>query len=310
MPLDGLTADEQWDVFKAVGTDSRPRVASGFSKLDQLLSRQSFGPGTFVILGGRMHTRKTAVAANLIVNMLKQGVPVGLMALDEATNSYVGKLASVMTQRPHTEIDDLWGTPAMDQVEKVYKQEAAKLSLTRGFRPSFDEMSAWMENWSTRMGERPRVVFIDYLALLERDKFHGKDATRIPRLCEELQVWTNENEVVTIALHQVGRQDDTSKRYHGDKPMTAEQLMYGGEQQADIILATYRPANDPIGQLTQDEALDEGVDAAEWQRHADRVVAHKQDTFLQLLKNRPGTKLDFRGVQLRSVGESQRMEVV
>lgn len=307
--LNGLDSTQQWEEFERVGTDPRPRVSSGWPELDGMLHRSSFGPGTFVILGGRMHTRKTAVTVNLIANMLKQDVPVGLMGLDEAIHMYVVKLASVFTGRAHTELDTLWGTSAIAQVKHQYVKDASKLTVSQGFRPSFDDMTRFLEEAEARNGERPRAVFIDYLTLLERDKFAGKDVTRIPRLCEELQVWTSQNEVVTFALHQVGRQDDTSKRNHGDMPVSPEQLMYGGEQAADIILATYRPANNRIGNLTQDQALDEGVDQVEWTRLRDRVFAHRADTFLQLLKNRPGTKLDITGIKLQSLGDSQKMEV-
>ncbi|MEM3041656.1 MAG: DnaB-like helicase C-terminal domain-containing protein, partial [Nitrososphaerota archaeon] len=227
MSIVGLTSLEQWDEYTKVETDPRPRVRSGYPELDALLHRASFGPGTFVILAGRMHTRKTAVMLNLIANMLQDGVPVGLVGLDEAPHMYVAKLASVLTQTPHTDFHQLWGTPQMDVIRDTFVQTAQKLSLVRGHRPSLDSLSAWLELAEIDLGERPRVVFIDYLALLARDRFDGKDQQRIPRLCEELQVWTNKHELVTIALHQVGRQGDGSARVHGHTPVTPEQLMYG-----------------------------------------------------------------------------------
>lgn len=304
--LDGHTAQQQWAAYEKVGTDTRPRIASGWPELDNLLFRQSFGPGNLVILGGRMHTRKTTVTVNLIANMLGAGVPVGFVGLDEGEPNYVAKLASIFTGVAHTDLDRLWGTPAMAQHQLTYAKEAKLLSMTKGIRPSMDDMTKWLE-LADVTGARPRIVFIDYLSLLHRDKYAGKD--RIPRICEDLQVWTEDNEVVTVALHQVGRTGDGKEKVHGDLPFTAEDLLYGGEQQADIILGTYRPALDPIGLMRQEDALAKKIDLAEWTEHRDRAMRHTEDTFLQLIKNRPGVQTLYEGIRLRSIGQTQRMEV-
>jgi DnaB-like helicase C terminal domain len=157
---------------------------------------------------------------------------------------------------------------------------------------------------------RPRVVVIDYLALLARAKYQKGNAERIQNLAEDLQVWTNDNEVTTIVLHQVGRQDDTAKRYHGDSPMTPEQLMYGGEQAADVILSTFRPSLNPVGNMSERQALAEGMTTEEWEEARQLVEDYRDITMLQLTKNRPGVELCFRGIKLRSHGQSQKMTAV
>lgn len=309
----GLSGPEQLAAWEAEATDTRPRVASGWPQLDSLLRKQSFGPGTLCFLAGRMHTRKTAVMVNLIANMLVRNVPVGLVGLDEAPFMYVSKIASALTGEPHVELDDAWlaDRPRIDRLSPKYLLAAAKLSLTVGHRPSLDGLTEWLQMEEVRLGEPIRVIFVDYLSLLERGTYSGKDATRIPQLCEELQVWTNQHALVTFALHQVGRTDDSvAKRYHGSTPITPEQLMYGGEQQADIILSTYRPSLDPVGMMSQEEATSQGINLVDWMAKRDRTLAYSQDTMLQLIKNRPGVSLEPQGIRLRSKGFSQKMEVV
>lgn len=307
--FEGMGPAAQVAALEAVATDPRPRAASGIAPLDDLLNRRSFGAGELVVLGGRMHTRKTGVACNIIVNMLRAGVPVGLVGLDESPAGYVAKLASVLTGRAHTELAEFWHTPDLAKVREQYTQLAAHLSLTRGYRPTFDHLSGWLE-MADVTGARPRVVVIDYLALLARAKYQKGNAERIQNLIEDLQVWTNTQEVTTIVLHQVGRMDDTAKRYHGDSPMTPEQLMYGGEQAADIILSTFRPALEPVGNMTERQALAEGFTTEEWETKRQAVEDYRDITMLQLTKNRPGVELKFRGIPLRSHGKSQRMEAI
>lgn len=305
-----LTGPEQLDLWKADALDPRPRAASGWPQLDGLLRKQSFGPGQLVFLGGRMHTRKTAVSMNLAHNMLRADVPVGYVGLEEASFMYVAKLASVMTGTSHITLDEEWKLPGAFPAAADYLALTDKFSLFTENRPSLAVLSAWLEMESVA-SERKRVVFIDFLSLLERGKYDGKDTSRIPRLAEELKQWANEEQLCVIALHQVGRTDDSvARRYHGSTPLTPEQLMFGGEQSADIILATYRPALDPEGNLSLEEAMSQGLDQAEWQAKADRVAAYQNDTMLQLIKNRPGVELHPQGIRLRSVGTSQKMEVV
>jgi KaiC/GvpD/RAD55 family RecA-like ATPase len=305
----GMGPAEQLAEWESVATDPRPRAASGIAPLDDLLNRRSFGAGELVILGGRMHTRKTGVAMNLVHNMLRAGVPVGLVGLDESPAMYVAKLASVMTGVAHTTLGENWDTDKMRSIRKDYEEMASLLSVTKGYRPTFEQLTGWLETAEVTAA-RPRVVVIDYLTLLARAKYQKGNTERIQNLAEDLQVWTNDNEVTTVVLHQVGRMDDTTKRYHGDTPMTPEQLMYGGEQVADIILSTFRPSLDPVGNMTERQALADGIDQEEWEQKRQMVEDYRDITMLQLTKNRPGVQLLYRGMALRSHGQSQKMEAV
>jgi hypothetical protein len=146
---------------------------------------------------------------------------------------------------------------------------------------------------------------------MARGKYDGQDVKRVPRLMESLQQWTSENKLVTFVLHHVGRTDEgVNARYHGDTPMSLEGLKYGGEETADVVLGTYRPALDPIGHMDFESARAIKGDKFEmhhWQRHVERVERYHNSTFLQLLKNRPGTKTDEFGIEMLHVGESMRM---
>jgi hypothetical protein len=201
-----------------------------------------------------------------------------------------------------------------DRREEVRALLAGRFSLFKAPRPSFERLTAWLEDeapYHMDGDERPQVVFIDYLSLLARDRYAGQEVQRVQRLAEDLQVWTDSNEVVTIAIHQVGRLDEgTNKRYHGDTPLSLESLKFGGEEQADIVLGTYRPALSPLGNMTFDEAradLGERFDEDAWNDAVSRVQQHRDTTFIQLLKNRPGVNLNYRGVVLRSPSKSLAM---
>jgi len=94
--------------------------------------------------------------------------------------------------------------------------------------------------------------------------------------------------------------------------MTSEGLLYGGEQQADIILATYRPALNLLGNMSRPVAeMVEGdrFDEEKYANAVKHVRESKNSTMLQLLKNRPSTKGElFEGIELYSPNESQYIE--
>jgi len=302
------------EVLEARALDSRPALLSPFPSLNDLLHRGGFHPGELVVLGGRMHTRKTAVALNMVVQLLKDGVPVGFLTLDESLAMYSSKFLSAYTGTGSELLERQWKSPQVKKWRKAWAAAAQRLTLSEGVRPNFNQLQQWLldAEFDRKGRERPRVVFVDYTSLLVH--YRTDEVQRVPRLMEELQVFTHENELVTVALHQAGRMDEgVSKRNHGDTPGTAEALLYGGEQQADIILNTYRPALNQLGNMSLAQAkmiLRDKFDEDEWQDAVGLVRRYQDSTFVQLLKNRPGTKLCFEGIEVTSRGDSQQMAQV
>jgi hypothetical protein len=243
---------------------------------------------------------------NLARHLLRQDVPVGIIGMDESPPQYVAKLCSAVTGVNHETIEDQWGGDLGRSMRAMYRQKARLVTISKGHRPTSEVLSAWLE-----MAEvRPRVVFIDYLSLLVREKYAGNDVQRIPRLVEDMKQWTHEEEMVTVVLHQVG-QGQSENRYHGDTPMNLEMLKFGGGDDADVVMATYRPAKDPVGNMrTFEDAVawkGDNYKLEYWQRAVERVEKYRTSTFLQLLKNRPGTRINEQGIELRSWKDSQRM---
>lgn len=293
--------------------DPRVRIRTGFPSLDYDLHRGGFAPGELVILGGRTHTRKTTVMLNMVANLLRTKVRVGFVALDETLAGYTSKLTSSLSGLPMEDLEERWEETEAARAEATGTMNGY-LSVIRKPRPSFDFLTTWFEDIAPMdyaAGASPQVVFIDYTSLLGRDKYAGQEVQRISRLIEDLQVWTAEHECVTIALHQVGRMDEgRGARYHGDTPLTLESLKYGGEEIADVVLGTYRPSLDPLGNMAMDEAaaaLGDKFDEEKWEDARNRVRVYEGITFLQLLKNRPGVRLNQKGVQLRSPSSSLAM---
>jgi replicative DNA helicase len=297
--------DQVGSVAKRVN-DPRGSIASGVAPLDDLLYRRGFQSGLFCIMGGRTHTRKTTVSVNLIARMLKAGRSVGFITLDETPAQYVLKLMSAMYGFTHETIEEKWNDEFGQKLQAQYLKDAAKLTITKGYRPTIDDLNAWLSDAEAE-GNRPEVVFHDYGSLMARADIYGGETQRIVQMMENLQVWTKENELVTIMLHQLNRDGGED----GEKPVRLSDLKYGGEEMADIVFGTYRPALDEVGAApTYEEAraiADGELKEEDWERRHDRVLRYQNSTMLQLIKNRPGTKLDKHGIELLSIVETMQM---
>ncbi len=296
--------------------DDRSAIPTGVEGLDSLLRRGGLLPGNLVLFGGRTGTRKTTVVANMVVSMAKAGVPVGLVGLDEQPWQYVVKLMSVYSTRSQDWIEERWDDEDGLELRREWKALASgRVHIFGGKRPSAAHLDAAMEMASLGSSSAPRILFIDYIKLMTRDgQFKYGDNSRIPQLVEELQVWSTENGVAVVALHQLSRNDEhggQNSRNAGHIPMTLAQLMYGGEDSADIVLGTYRPSMNPLALMPFDvakEVLGDRFDEDDYFALKATAKKFETTTFLQLLKNRPGTHRDERGIELLSLyGESLRM---
>lgn len=302
-----LDTTQQLDAVDASIKDARPSVPTGFGSMDLLLRRGGLLPGTLVLLGGRTGTRKSTIMENMMVSMLDGGAAVGLLGLDEQPWQYVVSLMSVVSGRSRDWVENVWDEPEGLELRRDWRRYRGKLHLFKGRKPGIDNITAQMEMAALGDSTPPEVIFIDYLNKLTRAKEYGyQETNRIPRLVEHLAEWSTDTGVSVVALHQLGRVDEfgnTNNRNNGHLPVTLAQLKYGGEEDADIVFGTYRPAMDPLGNMPMDVAQlvlgDKFDDQEYWEARA-RVRKYRDSTFLQLLKNRPGTHREEKGIELLS----------
>lgn len=298
-------------------TDVRPSIPTGFAGIDSLLRRGGLLPGNLVLFGGRTGTRKTTVIANMAVSMAQANISVGIVGLDEQPWQYVVKLMSTYSGRSQDWVEERWNDEEGLELRREWKAFAAgKVHVFGGKRPAPVHLDAAMEMAAMGSSTAPSVLFIDYLKLMTRSgQFQYGDNSRIPQLVEELQVWSTDNQVAVVALHQLSRNDEhggSNSRNAGHIPMTLAQLMYGGEDSADIVLGTYRPSMNPLALMSLADArgvLGDRFDEEDYFVLKANAKKYEDSTFLQLLKNRPGTHRQERGVELLSAyGESLKLK--
>jgi replicative DNA helicase len=308
------TAEQQVELVSDSVHDERRAIPTGFAGIDSLLRRGGLLPGNLVLMGGRTGTRKTTVTVNMVASMAKAEIPVALLGLDEQPWQYVLKVMSAWSGRSQEWIEGRWDDEQGLELREEYKSLARPyVQVYGGKRPAPSHLDALLSPVSS-YALPPAVVFIDYVKLMSRRGSYGYgDNSRIPQLVEELQIWSTENQVTVVALHQLNRNDEhggQNSRNAGHIPMTLAQLMYGGEDSADIVLGTYRPSKDPLAAMSIDVAktvLGDRFDDEDYFAARNRAKKYEHSTFLQLLKNRPGTLTEERGVELLSNDDSMTL---
>lgn len=312
---DGLRWHDQHQQVELVSEsvhDPRPSLPTGVGSIDSLLRRGGLLPGSFTLLGGRTGTRKTTVALNLLVSMAQADIPVGFVGLDEPPWMYSLKFLSVWSGYSQDWLERNWDDPEAQQLQRDWKLFAKdRVHLFSGRRPDLSDLNGQIEMTSMGTGEAPRIIVVDYLNLMTRGREYGwKETDRIPRIAEDLALWSTETGIAVVALHQLARNDEfggANNRNAGHLPVTLAQLKYGGEEPADMVLSTYRPSMNPVALMSLPAAkmaLGDRFDEEDYWEIRGIAEKYKRSTFLQLLKNRPGTHREERGVELISPNDS------
>lgn len=278
---------EQAELFHEYATDSRGRIPTGYRCIDKYMRGGGVAPGDITMVIGRTEVGKTYFALNLISNMAQHGVL--FLSLEMTVPQVFGRLACMAYDLDPHQLESGLKANSKQSLKWIdrYAEENPGLYVWKPHNvegAGFDDFSIAISDYAEQMGERPRVVALDFLGLVRRDAYSGAEQQRIPRLATEAERWTDAEGVSLLLLHQTGRANEGSPmiRNHGHIPLSMEDSMYGGEQHADYMFGLYRPEREPP---PPPDADDEEVES--W---AERVNSSRDKVFVQLLKNRHGKR--------------------
>lgn len=187
----------------ANGTPLNDSFSTGFVDLDNIMG--GLKTKELVILGGRPSSGKTAFSLSLALKLAKRGVGVCFHSLEMSPESICIRLLSQLTSLSYDFIekgelnskDKARILSAMDEIRGL------PFSCTADSRKIFDLR---MSIYKTKL-ELPelKVVFVDYLQLLQSDMPMQKIYEEIGRVSMELKNIALELDISIIALSQLNR---------------------------------------------------------------------------------------------------------
>lgn len=272
--------------------DDTVRIPTGFKTLDELL-RGGLRPGHVCLFLGRTGVGKTAVSTQVAVNAATAGHGVSIASLEMGREEMTIRALSAASGLPVWDVEETLLKMREGEEPPRVLMEASRqlrtLSVDDSNKPQWDDLARWVDESERVTGVRPKLVVVDHLKLMKRYGYPRGEAERVAQLSEDAKAFAKDTSVAALVFHQVGRSVEASDRKnHGDIPLSMEDAMYGGEQDADYVFGVYRPELSPR------------LDDVERQAVANVMM-------LQVLKNRHGAQ-HLKGVALRWKRPSMRFE--
>ena len=218
--------------------DPKTFIKSGLENVDKQII--GFEPTQLIVLGARPGAGKTAIALNMMYNIARNGYPVTFFSLETTDQKILERLISSTSNVPSlkivqkTDITDDEANRVMKSVDTINGfHETGFEIVDKGYVTQQDVRQATMKQY-----DKPHVVFIDYLQLLNSDKPQQDRRLDVEKISRDLKLIAKENNCVIIALSQLsrgveGRQDK--------RPMLSDLRESGSiEQDANMVMFLYR----------------------------------------------------------------------
>lgn len=211
-------------------------IKTNYHSIDSLIG--GFQGGNYVILAGATGMGKTAMALNLIMNIVKQNKKVLLISLEMTSQELLSRIISKELRIPTEALRNrtLTEKNLADYVKYIdsdkFKSLQEHLSI-----PATNNLSISKIEEIVRKS-KANVVFIDYLGLVQSE-LKSSSYEQVSDISRRLKLLAMETDKPIIALHQLNRANADRKE---KRPMLSDLRDSGKiEQDADFITFVFRP---------------------------------------------------------------------
>lgn len=229
--------------------DPKSFIKTGLENIDgQIIG---FEPTQLIVLGARPGAGKTAIALNMMYNIARNGYPVTFFSLETTDQKILERLISSTSNVDSlkivqkTNISDKEANRVMQAVDRVDKLHKTGFEIVdKAHVTQQDIRQAAMKKY-----DKPQVIFIDYLQLLNTDKSQKDRRLDVEKISRDLKIIAKENNCVIVALSQLSRGVENRQN---KRPMLSDLRESGSiEQDANMVMFLYR--EDYYDEMLQDK---------------------------------------------------------
>lgn len=209
-------------------------IKTEFSGLDRFLV--GMGGGDLIVLGGRPGMGKTSFALNIAVNVAKSTKKeVAIFSLEMSSEQLVSRILSSEALIDNYSMRT--GNLTTDQWKKL-AEKASVLSETNILIDDTSSINTTSMKAKLRRLKSLGLVVIDYLQLMQGDKYVDNRVLEIGQITRALKLMAKDLNVPVILCSQLARKAET----HSDKMPLLSDLRDSGtiEQDADIVMFLFR----------------------------------------------------------------------
>ena len=211
-------------------------IPTGFSELDKIIT--GLNRSDLIIVGARPGMGKTAFALNVARNVAVQsGKTVCFFSLEMSRDQLPQRLLSseAMIESGKMRTGDLTPDEWTRLTQAGLNLSAAKMYIDETPGITVPEMKAKLR----RMKDKPDLVIIDYLGLLQSAKRTENRVQEVSDITRNLKIMAKEMQIPVMVCAQLSRGTEVKGKSH--KPALSDLRESGSiEQDADIVLFMYR----------------------------------------------------------------------
>ena len=215
--------------------DQAEGVKTGYSELDNYFV--SLGAGDLVIVGARPGVGKTTFCMNIAANIGKayKDGDVAIFSLEMSKESLVNRMLSAEANVDNYTIRRAsFSTPEWEAITMA----CSTLSNTRIYIDDTPSTTTTDMKAKLRRLDNPKIVIIDYLQLIECDKYSDNKVLQVAEITRSLKLIAKEMKIPIILCSQLSRPNKNVKE---KRPMLSDLRDSGAiEQDADIVMLLYR----------------------------------------------------------------------
>ena len=230
------TLTEQMAELRAASANPVQRTRTGLRQLDKAI--RGIGLGELLMFAARSGNGKSAFATQFIAN--NPDTPTIFFSLEMPASRVMQRLYAQVTDAPAADLEEsAMRNQLPADLEALQEKLPYSVVVDRpGLR--WEDMAAYMDNYSDFYSRRPVVVLIDYLELVAGMKTKGEiTSASVDAIANQAKEFAVEQNVGVVMLHQL----NTSVKEW--EPPNKGSLRYGGLAESDFVVGLWRPGLDP-----------------------------------------------------------------
>src|SRR5215470_14523780 len=223
---------------RSTGDTATSGVATGFVDLDEKTA--GLHEGELVILAARPSVGKTALALNLARHIaVEERLPLFFVSLEQSRVELAERLLCCQARVDSHKLRR--GQLAADEMQRIIEAGGflGKAKLYIDDTPGQGMLRIAANARRLKMRHGIKVVFIDYLQLVEPDNRRDNRQEQVANISRRLKFLAKELQIPVIALAQVNRSSEDRQDH---RPRLADLRESGSiEQDADTVMMLHRP---------------------------------------------------------------------
>lgn len=208
-------------------------IRTGFKKIDELAI--GYAPGDYIIFAARPSVGKTAIAANILVNLAMEGIRTCFHSLEQSNiqvaNRILANVADISTRKSLRRTNELpdWAQEKMLSKAEVLRHIADMVAVYDRPGRTIEEISL---DSRAAVKAGAKMIVIDYVQLIRSTKKAENRNLEVTHISMELKALFRSLKVPGIVLCQLSRGMEKENR----SPMLSDLRESGSlEQDADYV---------------------------------------------------------------------------